>query len=401
MKRTKVLSLLSVCAVAGMLLVPVQSYAGIQDDINQLNQKQKEMEEKRKDTETKKANLNSQMEQVKTDISSLQKNIEEEGRKKDELNLKLGEAKLKQQETEGRLKEAENRMAAREKLLKSRVRLMYMNGSVSYLDVLFSSTSFSDFLDRFESISTIVGKDKELFEANKQDRDIIAKEKKLKDEQLAMIRSLTAEQEAVVQTLVKKEKDKEVKIASLSKDIKIADEMSEDQDQAILQILDQKRALRKKLDEQNRQANGGKVGVSSAVKAYSGGKLAWPVPSSSTITSTFGYRVDPIKNIRKLHKGIDIGAPKGTTIVAAESGSVILASWVNGYGNTVVIDHGNGLSTWYGHIMEGGIKVNDGDTVKRGQKIAEVGSTGDSTGFHLHFEVRNNDEATDPTSYLR
>lgn len=403
MKRNKLLSLLPACVLIGGLLVPVIGYAASQQDlqrqIDQLNQQQTSMEKKRQDTENNKANLNSQMEQVKTDISSIQQNIEEEGKKKDELNLKLSAAKLKQQETEGRLNEAESRVAARDKLLKSRVRLMYMNGSVSYLDVLFSATSFSDFIDRFESITTIVGKDKDILEANKQDRDTISKEKKLRDEQVAQIKSLTAQQEAVMQTLAAKEKQKEVKMASISKDLKNLDDMGEDQDQAVLQIINQKRALQAEL---RRQANAGKPGSAApSVKAYSGGKLEWPVPDSSTITSTFGYRVDPIKNVRKLHKGVDIGAPKGTTIVAAESGVVILAGWVNGYGNTVVIDHGNGMSTWYGHIMNGGIKVNEGDTVKRGQAIAQVGSTGDSTGFHCHFEVRNNDEATDPMPYLK
>jgi murein DD-endopeptidase MepM/ murein hydrolase activator NlpD len=134
---------------------------------------------------------------------------------------------------------------------------------------------------------------------------------------------------------------------------------------------------------------------------YSGGKLAWPVPSRTAIGDGFGYRIDPIKHINKLHKGIDIPAPKGTTIVAAESGTVLIASQVNGYGNTVVIDHGGGLWTWYGHIRDGGIKVSEGQTVKRGQKIAEVGSTGDSTGNHLHFEVRVKQEAVNPLPYLK
>ena len=112
-------------------------------------------------------------------------------------------------------------------------------------------------------------------------------------------------------------------------------------------------------------------------------------------------RMDPIKHVMKLHKGIDIPAPLGTSIVAAETGTVLIASWVNGYGNTVVLDHGGGLWTWYGHIRNGGIKVKEGQVVKRGEKIAEVGSTGDSTGNHLHFEVRIKQEAVNPLPYLK
>jgi Membrane proteins related to metalloendopeptidases len=129
--------------------------------------------------------------------------------------------------------------------------------------------------------------------------------------------------------------------------------------------------------------------------------FAWPVPSAHGISSEFGYRTHPLTGKLSLHNGIDIPAPEGTPIVAAEDGKVIAASYMNDYGNTVIIDHGGGLWTLYGHIKEGGILVRVGQQVRRGQIIALVGSTGNATGPHLHFTVYKNQEAVNPMNYLR
>lgn len=137
------------------------------------------------------------------------------------------------------------------------------------------------------------------------------------------------------------------------------------------------------------------------VSAITATVLAWPVPSVHGISSGFGYRTNPITGKRSLHNGIDIPAPKGTPIVAAENGKVIVADYMNGYGNTVIIDHGNGLWTLYGHIKEGGILVSVGQQVRRGQTIALVGSTGNATGSHLHFTVYKNQVAVNPLHYLQ
>ena len=140
---------------------------------------------------------------------------------------------------------------------------------------------------------------------------------------------------------------------------------------------------------------------SSTTKNYSGnGKFLWPVPSSSYISSPWGYRIHPIYGTKKLHAGIDIAASSGSNIVAAESGTVILSSWGynGGYGNYIIVSHGNGYTTRYAHCSNLYVKV--GETVSRGQVIAAVGSTGASTGPHCHFEVRINGESVNPVNYL-
>src|SRR5690606_10866207 len=125
-----------------------------------------------------------------------------------------------------------------------------------------------------------------------------------------------------------------------------------------------------------------------------------PLPELYRVSSNFGKRTNPITGkAGTMHNGIDFAAPNGTSILAAESGRVITAGWVNGYGNTVIIDHGDGLWTLYAHARNGGMQVEVGDIVNRGDKISEVGTTGNSTGYHLHFEVRLSEKAVEPRDY--
>ena len=134
---------------------------------------------------------------------------------------------------------------------------------------------------------------------------------------------------------------------------------------------------------------------------YKGGKLGMPLKAEYRLSSPFGYRIHPITGKKTLHAGMDMAAPKGTSVYAAETGVVTIAQSWSGYGNCIIIDHGGGLWTLYGHLMNGGILVKVGQTVKRGEKIGLVGSTGQSTGNHLHFEVRKNAEPVNPAPYLK
>ena len=132
---------------------------------------------------------------------------------------------------------------------------------------------------------------------------------------------------------------------------------------------------------------------------YVGGVFTWPCPSSHYITSYFGYRMHPVLNVWKYHSGMDIAASTGASIIAAGPGKVILAQTYGGYGNCVIIDHGGGVVSLYGHASK--LLVSEGQTVTKGQEIAKVGSTGISTGPHLHFEVRENGVVVEPLDYLQ
>ncbi|MBQ5707420.1 MAG: M23 family metallopeptidase, partial [Peptococcaceae bacterium] len=128
-------------------------------------------------------------------------------------------------------------------------------------------------------------------------------------------------------------------------------------------------------------------------------KYVWPCPSSKKITSKYGYRIHPIQKVKKMHTGIDVGAKKGTDIVAAAGGKVIMAKYYGGYGNCIIVDHGGGMSTLYAHMSA--YVAKEGDWVSQGQVIGKVGSTGNSTGPHLHFEVRVNGQHTNPSNYVK
>ncbi len=149
----------------------------------------------------------------------------------------------------------------------------------------------------------------------------------------------------------------------------------------------------RQLEQMIRQLQGG------SSEALGTGVYTWPTPGFTTITSPYGMRYHPILKTRKMHTGVDIGAPMSATIVAADSGKVIHAGWMGGYGQVIVIDHGNGVSTLYAH--QSAFLVGNGATVSKGQAIGKVGSTGWSTGPHLHFEVRINGSYTDPMPYIR
>lgn len=322
-------------------------------------------------------------------------------------------------ETRRSLEEAIARINQRDGLIRERLRYMYTNGSVSYLDVLFQATSFRDFLERFQYLKTLVDHDQDILEDNKKDYEQVAlriteveqqlaqlldlydQQIYIKDEQtLAMEEQLAAKDQQVeakdrqvaakqAQSSAKKKletlKDsKNNKIASLSREEEVLAEYTEEQEKAMIEAA----AL---------------IAAASTetIVYYTGDKLEYPLPETYRISSNFGKRTNPVTGIAGvMHNGMDFAAPNGTNILAAESGVVITAGWVNGYGNVVIIDHGGGLWTLYAHARPGGIQVEVGQIVTRGQKISEVGTTGNSTGYHLHFEVRQDKAAVDPRNYL-
>lgn len=159
-------------------------------------------------------------------------------------------------------------------------------------------------------------------------------------------------------------------------------------------MLDELEAESEKIAEEIRRLE------KSDTTGYQGsGKFKWPTPGYTRITSPYGMRTHPILRTKRMHTGIDIGAPKGANVVAAENGKVIFAGWNNAYGQTVIISHGGNITSMYAHLTSYSVKV--GQEVKKGAVIAKVGSTGWSTGPHLHFEVRKNGNTIDPMPYLK
>jgi len=237
-----------------------------------------------------------------------------------------------------------------------------------------------DALTRMDMIQLIVQSDVELLKSINEQKDEV---ELLKEEQEIKRMELTA----VINNL--NAKQNEVMTASRSKEIYMSSLKNN-----IAEIQRQEAAM----DEQSKQIEKDILAAQRAVE-YAGGEMLWPAPGNYTVTSNFGGRADPITGVWSSHGGTDIRAPYGASIVAANSGVVIFSGWHYSYGNYTIVDHGGGIATLYAHCSK--LLVSKGQAVSRGEQIALVGSTGYSTGNHLHFEVRINGVRTQPMDYLK
>ncbi|SMG46447.1 murein hydrolase activator EnvC family protein [Paenibacillus aquistagni] len=425
LKKKWVLLVLSAILLTG-ILAPSTGQASelgkINDQLKDLKEQMRAAEKKQQQAESTIQETTVKKVNTEKDLAQITEQIDIKVNEMAKVSSDIDQAEFDLEENGRQLEAANKRIAEREKLLDARVQLMYTDGSVSYLDVLLSATSFSDFLDRLDSIEQIANRDKELVAEHKRDKELVLEKKKQIEADLVRVRTLYVKLEDTKQELMIQEKEKEVMIASFDKQIEESHSLSDEQEALLVDLVSKRASLeqqkvaeeerqrqleeeRRQRERENQKSQGGGGGGSSSsntVYGYSGGQLSVPLKSSYTITSLYGTRRDPITGQQgAYHSGIDMAAPAGTSIYAAESGVVVLAEWWSGYGNCVIIDHGQGLWTLYGHIRSGGIKVEKGQKVKVGDKIAEVGSTGRSTGNHLHFEVRLNGERTDPEPYLQ
>ena len=273
-------------------------------------------------------------------------------------------------------------------LFKDRIRAMEENGRVSYLTVILSADSFSSMVARTEIVSTVMEYDRGIMsELKKQQQEIAAKQEQIAE-------SKSAQETARAQLAAKKAELTEQENEAVSVLKSITSEENEIE-KAFNEAEAAQKAARAEIKRILAAQNGG-----GNSKAYVGGDLTWPVPGKYTITSPYGTRTDPISKKKSHHTGVDIAAGTGVPIVAANSGTVIVSGWSSkGYGNYIVIDHGGGRSTLYAHQSR--LAVKKGEYVVKGQTIGYVGSTGYSTGPHLHFEVLINGDDVNPMNYYK
>ena len=301
---------------------------------------------------------------------------------------------------ERQLAEAQKRLEGRESVFYKRVRDIYINGRLSYLDVVIGSKDFSDFANRLEVLKRIIDSDITLINEIKKERaEIEAHKQKLEADRAKLVeleKAALAKQAEIEQ----KKAERNVVLQKAQNDRATAMQAIEElnassaQVSAMLKERQAARAAAVAAAAAAAQSSGGQGASDNWVQGT--GQLGWPV--SGEITSPYGYRVHPIWGTTIYHSGIDIGVDEGTPVHAADGGVVVWSGWMGGYGYAVVIDHGNGLSTLYGHNSE--LAVDEGQSVAKGQVISYAGSTGNSTGPHVHFEVRVNGDPVDPMGYL-
>lgn len=350
----------------------------LKSDIHSVEQKIKELEEARSSLQTYIQKLDQQVNAIASQISELEKKIEE---KKEEIAQK-----------EEELQQAQAEADAQYERMKKRICYMYERGEDSFLVMLLESGSIAELLNRVDYARQMSDYDRRMLEELRELRDTIAECKaaleREQEEQEQLLEELEAQKAAVDRAISAKTQeiaDYQAQITSASSEQGVYEEQLAEQEKLLEQVEHQIAAAA----AARAAAEDGDGGASGFV---------WPCPSSRRITSGFGNREAPVPGASTCHRGIDVGASSGSAIVAAASGRVTTSAYSSSAGNYVVISHGGGVCTVYMHASA--LYVSEGEKVSQGQKIAAVGSTGFSTGPHLHFGVIVNGSYVNPLNYV-
>lgn len=345
-------------------------------------EKKEYLQDKLNDTKEEKENITKEKENILEQISKLDEQIDEYELEINNINTKINDLKNSIKSKETQIKKLEKEYKEKEEAFIERMVAIYEAGQTTYLDVLLSSEDIVSFISNYYMIEELAEADNAMLDSIQNQQQKIEDTKKELEEQKKNITNSKNEIEEKKEELDSVKASKQSKVNSLS-----------EKEKKLQQEIEQYQEDIKDVEKQIKEYEKNNSSIS-----YTGEKMGWPVKGYYSITSYYGYRIHPIYGYRKLHTGIDIGAPKNAKFVAAADGTVINASYSGGYGNRVIINHGNGISTIYAHGTS--ILVKEGQKVKKGQAVLTVGSTGLSTGNHAHFEVRKNGSYVNPLDYL-
>lgn len=351
-----------------------------------IQEQQRKLQDVNRQIDQQRSSVNQARQKEKTvmgQISSLDKNINKTEAEIKNIDDRIAYLKQNIEKVEEEIKASEEALAEQSDILGKRLVFIYEKGDVSYLEVLLAATDIKDFLTRYDLLNIIVEQDVELIKSiNKEKKELSLKKCDLEIKQKELI-SVQADQMSQKGILDSQKQEKQKLLGNVRQEKELLE-------RALNELEQESRQLETII----RQYQSGNTAPQAGTGTYT-----WPTPGHTWITSEYGMRFHRILNTRRMHTGIDIGAPMGATIVAADSGTVIYAGWMSGYGQVTIVDHGGGLSTLYAHQSQ--FLVSKGATVSKGQSIGKVGSTGMSTGPHLHFEVRVNGTPTDPGAYVK
>ena len=372
--KQKVISLVT-AAVMTMSAAGTALADDLEEQLEELQQKAAEQQEITNEAQQRVDNISEQ-------LRILQADVDEATAAYNEVSDQLTKVKAEIDDNTVLLEETERDLAKRNVKLSKRVRDIYINGQISYIDVLFGAKDFSDFLTRMDILKRIIKHDYDLIMKVKADRQVVIDTRAKLEQDKADVEVLVANAEEKQAVMLEKKREQQALLDKAQYDKEVSEQAYEEIMAASQEITNMIR--------RSQMTSSGYASVTGS------GAMIWPL--DGPITSEFGWRTHPIFGTQRYHSGLDIGGDYGLPIVAAASGTVIHSGWISGYGYTVIIDHGGGITTLYGHNSS--LSVDVGDVVSQGQTIALCGSTGNSTGPHCHFEVRENGEPVSPYGYV-
>ena len=368
----------AVVLVAMIFTVAMPTYAdNIEDEKARLQDVQQQLQNKENEREGHKKEVSSAIDELMRAqelLAGAKHDLQVVEEQKSELELRITTTQITVEKNKKEYLVTKN-------VYSKRLREIYINGQINYLDVLLGAKDFSDFSSRMYLLQRIISSDLSLLsKLEKQKQELANKQQALEDDK-KQLDKVFAQVEAKKKLVEAKTAERKV----------IYDRALEEQNRLEREYNE---LMESSKNISNMIQNMEQAGTMGAVNGT--GQFIWPIRGE--ITSPYGWRTHPIFGTRTFHSGIDIGADYGEPILAADSGTVIYAGWISGYGNAVMIDHGGGLVTLYGHNTE--VLVSEGQQVSQGRVIAHAGSTGNSTGPHCHFEVRLHGETVNPLNYL-
>ncbi|WP_440254127.1 murein hydrolase activator EnvC family protein [Dialister succinatiphilus] len=395
-KSTYMASFLALSILLGGQAIHMPAYADDLDD--QVQDLQGQIDSSRLEQE----NWQQVIEDVSAKLKQIQADLDAANAKLQSIQTKQAEINAQIAQTQNEIVKMEAYLKTRQDVLNRRVRAIYMHGQLNYLEVILGANSFSDFANRVELLKRVIRSDYNLIlEIQKQKAAIEAKKAQLEEDK-RQLDALAAEAEKTRQEIAKKKAEQQKVLDAAKSNKAAAAQMEQDLNAQLASVrnLIQQRLAAAEAARQaaQQQAASDDEGGGGSDDNYVQGTGAMGWPCSGPITSPFGYRTHPIFGTTIFHAGIDIGVDYGTPIHAADSGVVVYSGWISGYGNAVIIDHGGGISTLYGHNQS--LAVSEGQSVSKGSVIAYAGSTGNSTGPHCHFEVDVNGSPVNPMGYL-
>lgn len=372
-----------------------QSIAQKQKEIEETQSQRKQLEGGMTDVkqiisslETSKSNLASYVKQLDTELTAAQTRITE-------LSDMITEKENEIIQTKAELDEALAREASQYDAMKLRIQNMYERGTDFYLEAIFSAASFGDMLNRADYIEKITESDRKILDNFRTTREYVEVCKAQLEEEQELLEEAKVQVEQEQESLETLISEKQTEINAYQADI--------NDKEALLREYEAEIAARnaeiKALEDAVKAEQAALEAASNPKRKYDGGMFAWPAPSYTRISDDYGDRIHPTLGVKRFHNGVDMAAPGGSPILAAYNGTVVAAAYSSSMGNYIMIDHGDNLFTIYMHASA--LYVSKGAEVVKGQKIAAVGTTGRSTGNHLHFSVRLNGNYVNPWGYLK